>query len=100
MLTETQREILEYVMSVPVRVKLYTKDEIKPRKGFIRSIDYVNGVIRYSGHLRGIEHVLEIDNLYFVDYANKENRGQYRLEKLFPDRVNPENFTKEIMNDK
>ena len=96
MLTETQREILEYVMGIPVRVKLYTKDEIEPRKGFIRSIDYVNGFIVYSGHRRGIEHNFNIEDLYYVDYANKEQIGQYRLEQMFPERVNPETFTKEL----
>ncbi len=94
MLNEAQKEILEYVMNVPVRVKLYSHDDINPKKGFIQDIDYSSGIIRYSGHYKGITHNFNIEDLYFVDYANKSQVGQYRLSELFPERENPEKFTK------
>lgn len=84
---------------MPVRFKLYSFDSIKPKIGMIREVCYETRCITYSGHRRGIGQDFNLDELYFIDYANKCDIDHYRVYSMFPDRVNPEKFTEEFIVD-
>ena len=94
MLNTRQVDILEYVITNHVRVKIYPVDELKPIRG--RIVELSEDRFWYKKSRRGERLLFFLKDLYYVDYSNKEDINLYQLKDLFPDRVNPEKFNEEL----